>query len=271
MSDLDPTARDELVSAFLDGEATPAERAQIEGDPELLERATELRSVVDLVAAPVLVDRALRSGQIEAALAQSSTAPNITSLETRRTRRLDPRVLSAAAVVLAAIVALPFVFKSGSDDTTAALNALDGAAAEVAADDGTTSSAMSGQEAGDDTVSRDLDDTTAMAAPLAPILEVGEVADLEALALVVSQELVGETENAGGADGTVSLYDPEPETAGGNASIADCPGITDEGAVTVEGQAIVDGELRWFAVLDSRELILIDGEICEIVGRLPLP
>jgi hypothetical protein len=271
MSDLDPTTRDELVSAFLDGEATPAERAQIEGDPELLKRATELRSVADLVAAPVLVDRALRSGQIEAALAQSSTAPNITSLETRRKRRLDPRVLSAAAVVLAAIVALPFVFNSGSDDTTAALNALDGVAAEAASDGGSTSSAMPGQEAGEDTVSRDLDDTTAMAAPLAPILEVGEVADLEALALVVSQKLVGETENAGGADGSVGLDDAAPKSATGNTAIADCPGITDEGPLTFEGQAIVAGELRWFAVVDSRELILIDGEICEIVGRLPLP
>jgi len=271
MSDLDPTARDELVSAFLDGEATPAERTQIEGDPELLERATELRSVADLVAEPVLVDRALRSGQIEAALAQSSTAPNVTSLETRRKRRLDPRVLSAAAVVLAAIVALPFVFSSGSDDSTAALNALDGVAAEAASDGGSPSSAMAGQEAGDDAVSGDLDDTTAIAAPLAPILEVGEVADLEALALVVSQELVSASENAGGADGSVSLDDAGPESASGSTAIADCPGIADEGPVTFEGRAIVAGELRWLAVLDSTELILIDGETCKVVGRLPLP
>ena len=45
--------QDELVSAYLDGEATPAEIAEVEASDALLARVEELRAVRDAVAEPV--------------------------------------------------------------------------------------------------------------------------------------------------------------------------------------------------------------------------
>ena len=52
MSD-EPFREDELVSAYLDGEATPAEIAEVEQNDALMARVEQLRSVRDAVAAPV--------------------------------------------------------------------------------------------------------------------------------------------------------------------------------------------------------------------------
>src|SRR5262245_30967997 len=48
-----PLPRDELASAYLDGEATPDERAAVERDATLLARVEELRAVRRVLAAPV--------------------------------------------------------------------------------------------------------------------------------------------------------------------------------------------------------------------------
>ncbi|MGH9118827.1 MAG: zf-HC2 domain-containing protein, partial [Acidimicrobiales bacterium] len=55
---LDPPATDpsddldELVSAYLDGEATPEESARVDADPELQARVAGLRAVAAAVAGP---------------------------------------------------------------------------------------------------------------------------------------------------------------------------------------------------------------------------
>ena len=53
MTTFDPSERDELVSAFIDGEATDEEVALVESTPELMERVALLRSISEMVAAPV--------------------------------------------------------------------------------------------------------------------------------------------------------------------------------------------------------------------------
>ena len=55
---------DELASAYLDGEASAAERARVESDPELRRRVDELRRASALVGRPVspAVGRGSRHG-----------------------------------------------------------------------------------------------------------------------------------------------------------------------------------------------------------------
>ena len=53
MTDSPSSDRDELVAAYLDGEATPAERAIVEGDADLMERVAILSQVVSMVSEPV--------------------------------------------------------------------------------------------------------------------------------------------------------------------------------------------------------------------------
>ena len=100
--EMTPQELDELASAYLDGETTAEEAALVESDPRLQAVVEELRSVRDLVAAPVdLPADEVRDQMIAQAL--DHRAP-VVSLETarRRLRSVPPQarvVLAAAAVV----------------------------------------------------------------------------------------------------------------------------------------------------------------------------
>lgn len=67
MNPLPPNA-DELVSAYLDGQAAPDEIAAIESSPELLERARELRAIADRLGTPVLPPAEQKEAHLTAAL-----------------------------------------------------------------------------------------------------------------------------------------------------------------------------------------------------------
>jgi hypothetical protein len=68
MSDATLPPDDELVSAHLDGEATPAESARVVGDPAAAAHARELAAVQELVATPVTPPSDQREAAIAAAL-----------------------------------------------------------------------------------------------------------------------------------------------------------------------------------------------------------
>lgn len=141
-----------LASAYLDGAVTPAERAQVEADPELLtevERLRRVRAVVgDAEGAPISVrerhlaaaldawDRmpaaersgdSTPSGALSAAAAGGASITAPTSLRDRRDRRsrrkpLSSRVLTiaaAAVVLVGAGVVINGAMNSGSDDSSA--------------------------------------------------------------------------------------------------------------------------------------------------------
>lgn len=135
---------DELVTAYLDGEATAAERARVQGDPVLLARAEQLRAVSRMVAEPVdAPDAAMRDDHIAAALAASSTSPVVTAMPTSRSRPDMLRFASVAAVVLAILVAVPLLLSNtGGDDDTAATEA-------TSADDGLAAMDSVGTEGAD--------------------------------------------------------------------------------------------------------------------------
>ena len=62
--------RDQLASAFLDGEATSEEVALVERDADLQARVERLRQVSSLLGAPVTVSSEAKERHLAAALAQ---------------------------------------------------------------------------------------------------------------------------------------------------------------------------------------------------------
>lgn len=128
-SEVTPTAADgagadlESVSAALDGEATEAEVARIESDPELRARRDELAAVRDAVAAPVpaldeLTARRLRE---RAMAARSEPADSVSAVASRRPERRPAALIgigAAAVVLLVALIALPGLIGGGDEPTS---------------------------------------------------------------------------------------------------------------------------------------------------------
>ena len=100
---------DQLISRYLDGEATDEETARIERDPDLLDRVTSVRVAIEAIAAPVEIPTTeldqIRLGVVE----QSATTEKVTDLDAAAARRglrrqRGNRMMSvAAACVLLAI------------------------------------------------------------------------------------------------------------------------------------------------------------------------
>lgn len=112
---------DELVSAYLDGEATPAEIAEVEQNDVLLARVEQLRSVRDAVAAPVAPMSAERREQMISAALAVSDAENAQRREARivpvHRRRETLLAVAAAAVLLAAVVSAGLIASRGGDES----------------------------------------------------------------------------------------------------------------------------------------------------------
>ncbi len=151
MTSFDPSS-DELVSAYIDGEATAAEVALVEADPTLLARVAHYRAIAEVVASPPPAPSAeAREAAIAAALSASTTSKKVTSLapiQQRRSRFANQKamVLSAAAVLLVLFLGVAVVSNlSGNDsqDTASAGDATSDAAETDSEDTGrfTTESA----------------------------------------------------------------------------------------------------------------------------------
>ena len=146
MSDERPR-RDELVSAYLDGETTPAETAEVEADDALLARLGPLRAARDAVAAsvpPLAAEQ--RDEMISTALA-AAEAPAKTYVPAESEldagngrgarfvllRRPEILVMAAVVVLLAAVVSASLITSRGGDhdvaDVAGQVTAADTAAA----------------------------------------------------------------------------------------------------------------------------------------------
>ena len=126
MNDFDPSL-DEIVSAYVDGAATPDERARVEADPALVERAATFRSIHTALAAPdVPAGDDLRQALITRALAETAVSvATVHPLRPRRSAALGPIV--AAAAVIAMFLGLGALLVgsqdgSDSDSSTAAIS-----------------------------------------------------------------------------------------------------------------------------------------------------
>ncbi len=164
----DPTpSDDELISSYIDGEATLDEVARIQADPELRARIQEFEAAKDLLSTPVTplpesdVDRL-----IDNALWQSTTSDRITDLSAvRAMRRFNPQrlaTIAATLVLLAGVVgALIVLNNSGTDD-------------EMSAETSADSAAMDDDYVGDD---GDDGDDSAMADSLDDMADDGDMAE----------------------------------------------------------------------------------------------
>jgi len=147
-----PPIDDELLSAYLDGEVTAAERGAIEADTAALARLGELRAVRDAVASPVepLADKD-RDRLIAAALAASETTRVVSEIGVARARRrfwdrpAPPQwnwrpIAVVAAAVVAIAIAVPVV-RSADLGGDAADTAGEGAIADEPASEEATEAA----------------------------------------------------------------------------------------------------------------------------------
>lgn len=117
---------DELVSAYLDGEATPAEVARVEAEPALRARAAELRKISQAVGAVPPTSEAARARHLAVALQArdaGASAATVVDLDRARARRVRSWLLGAAAAVAAVVLAagvLPTLLDDRDDAQTAA-------------------------------------------------------------------------------------------------------------------------------------------------------
>lgn len=115
-------ALDELVSRYLDAEATADEVARVESDPELLARADSMRAAIEAVAAPIEIPTLDLDRIRAAAIAESTTTAVVTDVMAARRRKLERRnrimAVAAACVVLAvSVVAVQNLGGSDGDDS----------------------------------------------------------------------------------------------------------------------------------------------------------
>ena len=148
MNDLTPQERDELASAYLDGEATAAEQAMVEADSDLLARVEQLRHAAEEVASPVaeagreeIIAQALKAFKPEAEKARETPRLGILprlkdklSIGDRlRNRQLVPifGVAAALVVVFLAISIFALTSEDTSDDFDAASSAMTTESAQI--------------------------------------------------------------------------------------------------------------------------------------------
>jgi hypothetical protein len=123
---------DELVSAYLDGEATPDEVARVEREPALQARLAVFRANGALVGRRPGVDPNAREAQIARAIEArrpadpgESAPAGVHDLGEARRRRTRTLLLGAAAAVLAVVVAagvLPGLLDDDDGETAARLD-----------------------------------------------------------------------------------------------------------------------------------------------------
>ena len=138
--------QDELISAYLDGEADPDEAARIEGDPQSRARAAELAAVIHAVADPIqgLTPRERDRLRARALAAAPSPAP-VRDISEAARRRWRLVLIPAAAAAGIFAVALGVISLRGGSDDDASETAASAPAATAA-----SSSEMAAQSAADD-------------------------------------------------------------------------------------------------------------------------
>ena len=205
----DPEFLDELVTRYLDSEATETEIARVETTPALVARAEQLQTVMTLVASPITVPTTELDHIRVTALAESAPASVVADLDARRAEKLHNRnrLLAAAAVFVFLAVGFAAVQSGVSNNTndTAAEAGIDTASTDGTPEAESTmlsevNEASNGDSGDDD--GNDIDDMATqtgsdMAAPMDDAEEmVDDTAFTEALpALDVLPDDLGEVAN----------------------------------------------------------------------------
>lgn len=263
MTPHDPSSRDEIVAAYLDGEATSSERALVEADPELLEQVEVMRQIAALVAEPVVPPPLeVRNSHLAAALAESATAPNVTAIASRRRWATQhAAVLSVAAVILVALLAVPILLVrvTGGDDDDTATSILAGDAAEEAGND------AGGESAFEELATTDADDTDP-----APQAAAQEPADEAAEEPVEASAAEPAPTPAAGDAAAAAESDEEPAE---EAALADDGSSEVAGTLDPAAPALLAGSLVDVDALTERveSALATDPAAQRSVGEVGLP
>lgn len=251
-------ALDELVSRYLDAEATADEVARVEADPELLARAESMRAAIEAVAAPIQVPTLDLDRIRAAAIAESTTTAVVTDVVAARRRKLERRnrimAVAAACVVLAvSVVAVQNL--GGSDD-----DSFD-AATESSADssDESSDAGMAEEESAFDLQADDdmAEEETAMAE--AEVVEADDMAEEEMAESDVGDDAASGEAIDGGADivGVDAMRSSVDQLAG------DLGAFDDDDALLAEIEAA-------YAPVVAPELApnVVDGLCSEAAGTI---
>jgi hypothetical protein len=262
MTDPEPPIDDDVVSAVLDGEATPDERALVEGSSAGRRRLSELRAAAEEVGRPVdpltpatidrLVGRALDAGPQPV---RGDVAP---LHRARAARRWGTAVAAAAAAVLVAggIVAVARGIGSGSSSDSASSASDVTAMADAESADNATGTRE--QQSAESSTSG-ADDGTATAATPAQgdVVDLGTQADAESALRSLEQlgsgsprSVLNEQQFAA-ADGTCTDALRTPDQAVTVVAVAVLP----SGPATVLATA---PGARWLVVDDASCAVLLD-------------
>lgn len=269
-----PHPDDELVSAYLDGEATADEVARVESEPALAARVAELERVRARLAAPDPPAGALDS-HVSAALAafddpdRDAGAP-VATLAGHRARRLYDRIplgaVAAAVVVLALIGALTQIDFGSEDDVATSADSTTGELETAGGGDGSDASDSDRAVPGADIYADD--SAGAGASPGEPVFP-----DTDALADHVAGETAARTENQALSTTTAAGTGDEAAPAAPDASEGDpCDVVSlvdaDPEAVVLVLPAVVDGQDVTALVTDTdgrHRLRVVDDATCGII------
>ncbi len=223
---------DELVSSYLDHEATPAEVARVEGDPRLMARVEEMRAAISLVATPPPLPQAdldrIRATAV-AAFSPTVTAP-VVDMAAARANRLERRnrilAVAAAVVLFGGLIGGISTLGGGSDDDTA------GDSADTTADDA-SSDDSGAADSGLDAMSTSTNDDTEVEMAEVAEADMGATADMadESTAADGSDSDDSDSDDSAADDSVpedaapvtrlqMSLsFDPLPDDVGDHASV----------------------------------------------------
>lgn len=225
---------DEIVSASIDGEATPAEAARVSSDPVLHARRTELEAAAIAVGGSVPgAPEAARERAIAAALDAMGTEPATPAPVVPLRRRSSVRWLAAAAAVALLAVGLGALLRRGSD-TTASTTAAREAASSSSGPAGVASSGAAGAPTADSTLGAAAAATpTTHADQRSATADLGSFATPAALAAALRSPAPAPTTTAGTvtrADGAAASTCPAP---------ASLTAIDEVATATLAGQPVV--------------------------------
>ena len=247
--------RDELVSAYLDGEANPAEIAEVEGDGALLARVEELRAVRDALAAPVPSLSAEQRDQLISAALGVADAEADARLEAKIVPRRRPQPLflavAAAVLLLAAVVSAGLLGRGGSDDADMAVESSTMAGSAAPADMAEEPTAEPDMAAADEAMepaeAMADEEPTAEEEPMAEDAMEEAAAEAEALEAPAATTTIAATEAAGSVDQAA----PEPTSATASTEEERRSESTTDGAEPDVGGA--DGQVVDLGMLENLE------------------
>ncbi|MDH3752747.1 MAG: hypothetical protein OEU32_02645 [Acidimicrobiia bacterium] len=274
MSDIDPTL-DDLVSAYIDGDASDVEAARVESDPALRARAEQLRFIGRHVAAPVtLPDDETRERHIAAALAASPIAANVTALAARRQRSARTMQIAAvAAVVAIVLLAVPLVLitRDGTDDNggdTTASASFD-ADEELSDDSGDALDEGGADDTALDAAAQDPGDEDAVAQS-APAAEAEAPAEEAAPEEESAADSTDEPEAGADAEGDFAADDSAPQLESNTIVLVPPPTSVQQLATRILGRLVApaDGTSPTLELVPCADVVtaFLDDLAAELLG-----